>query len=406
MNQKLLFYSHSSEMYGAQRSLMHLLTYLSEIDKHRVTCLFPDSGDFGKELDALDIHHIDNLRPRLQSFGLETSLRVLLYDIWYIAKLIKVILRSRADLVYIYTIAHLHPAISSILSRKKIILHVQEPPWYFKPTWRNKLRLWIFNRLSQVIICPSQATEQELLTAGFSPAKLIVIPNPVDVYYYQRVSTERESMREALEIKPTEVLIGFVASITENKGVDHVINIFNLVHKERPHSRLLLVGGELESAYVQEYLLAKIRELNLSEDIIFTGFQLKPRPFYAAMDLFLFPSLGESFGLVVIEAMAMSLPVVASNLGGMKETISDGRTGYLVNLLDTKSFVQKVLTISSDSKLRERMGTEGRKKVTNLYDYQKVCSKIVRLFDDLFAGLETGERNYTNSVAGHKRFRK
>jgi glycosyltransferase involved in cell wall biosynthesis len=125
------------------------------------------------------------------------------------------------------------------------------------------------------------------------------------------------------------------------------------------------------------------RDAGLDQEVIFTGELADPRPAYAAMDIAVLPSAQpEPFGGVVMEAMCMSMPVVATNVGGSIEQVADGETGFLVPPADPAALADKLERLVRDAALRQRFGEAGRKRIVERFTLRGMVDKIVRVYDE------------------------
>lgn len=105
--------------------------------------------------------------------------------------------------------------------------------------------------------------------------------------------------------------------------------------------------------------------------------------YYQNCDIFCFPTLGEPFGKAVIEAMSCGKPVIASNRGGPKEIVEDGKTGFLVPPRKIEPLAEKILKLLRDKKLRRKMGKEARKRVLEKFSLEKVAESFRKLYFSL-----------------------
>src|SRR5207248_3814804 len=121
---------------------------------------------------------------------------------------------------------------------------------------------------------------------------------------------------------------------------------------QEPHARLVLVGDGPERAGVE----AQVRELNLGEKVRFLGTRKDVAQLLHGADLFLLTSVSEGIPLTVIEAMAAGLPVVATDVGGLREVVADGLTGLLAPAKDAAALADCVWRLAGDPELRRRMG--------------------------------------------------
>jgi glycosyltransferase involved in cell wall biosynthesis len=135
-------------------------------------------------------------------------------------------------------------------------------------------------------------------------------------------------------------------------------------------ARALLIGdGEMREA-----IQARARELDVESDVVITGLQQEVRPYVAACDAMALCSLTEAFSLAAIEAMALSKPVVHSDVGGAAEMIAPGRNGFLFPVGDTRAFADK-LAILADRAVSRRMGNHAREVVERLFSERTMVDR-------------------------------
>lgn len=181
-----------------------------------------------------------------------------------------------------------------------------------------------------------------------------VIHNFVDAERFRPLSDAGMRGRFA---QPEEAVIVHVSNFRPVKRTDDVIEVFARIASELP-ARLLLIGDGPERPRAFE----RARELGILGRTQFLGSFPGVEEVLGIADLFLLPSAQESFGLVALEAMACEVPVVASNIGGIPEVVSDGETGYLCSLGDTDGMAHAALTVLRDPARRREMGQAARRR--------------------------------------------
>ena len=190
--------------------------------------------------------------------------------------------------------------------------------WAKGAAWRY-LR-WFHNRTLETYV-PSRATIADLQSRGFE--RLVLWPRGVDGTLFRPDREGRERVRAALGFEADDVVIGHVSRLAVEKNVGHLAAALKLVGEIRPNVRFLFVGDGPARAELEAEMGPKAR---------FVGYQGGEdlADHYAAADLFAFASLTETFGNVVLEALASGLPVVAIRAGGVGEIVRSGETGILV----------------------------------------------------------------------------
>lgn len=169
---------------------------------------------------------------------------------------------------------------------------------------------------------------------------------------------EIDAKRLEYGLAEEHLVLGFVGRMTKDKGIAELVSSFVALHGKYPNLRLLLVGDYEEGDMVDAETRQEIRD---NPNIVHTGFQSDPVPFYHLMDVFVFLTKREGFGNVSIEAALSGVPVVVSNVTGAKDTIHDGVTGFLVNNEDQNDVMEKLELLILAPELRARFGESGQK---------------------------------------------
>lgn len=194
--------------------------------------------------------------------------------------------------------------------------------------------------------------------------RLFTVPHVVDFARYARQSAdglaEREELRSRLGLRGLTFV--YVGKLTRAKGLDYLVEAFvALARPANADVSLLLVGDGADEA-----LLRGQCEQAGVRNVVFAGFygaDTLPH-LYAAGDVFVFPTLGDTFGMVVSEAMACGLPVIAtSSSGEIRERVSEGVNGFIVPPADSVTLAERMALLASDAELRKRMGEASRAKV-------------------------------------------
>jgi glycosyltransferase involved in cell wall biosynthesis len=185
-----------------------------------------------------------------------------------------------------------------------------------------------------------------------------------------------------------ELVVGCVGRIKlVRKGQEVLLRAAGLLKQRGVRAKYLIVGAPFpgnESHLEQLHVIA--RKAELDADVIFTGELSDPLPAYAAMDVFVLPSAQpEPFGGVIMEAMGMGLPVIATNIGGSVEQVADGETGYLVPPGAPMELAEKLELLLRDASLRARFGHAGRKRIAERFTLQGMVGKIVRVYEECLA---------------------
>ncbi len=256
---------------------------------------------------------------------------------------------------------------------------IEETSFPIHRSWRGNLLMKLFSIISHKVVGVSEATAYEYLLGRLklSRKKVVLINNGVALPR-EIQNGEIEITRNKWRICPEDFVIGSVGRMWDdsNKRFSDLIKAFAEFSGSHDHVKLLLVGEGKEREKYEKLTL----ELDISNKVIFTGYQSDVTLYYRLMDIFALVSTHESFGLVLAEAMLNKLPVLATEVGGMKYIVDDEKTGFLVEPKNVSAIAEKLEVLYQDEALREQMGENGYKKAMREYTEGMYASKIAELY--------------------------
>ncbi len=181
----------------------------------------------------------------------------------------------------------------------------------------------------------------------------------------------------------SDLTIGIVKTLEPKYGVEYLIRAFAQVQRRLSYLRLLIVGN----GYLRRELQKLALELKVGEMTAFAGriAHVDVPHWLGRIDIFVNPSVHESetFGVAVLEASSMEIPVVTSRIGGLPEVVQDGVTGFLVPPRDVNALAERIERLATDENLRKQMGKAGREFVMKNYDWNEMAKSMERLYDSL-----------------------
>jgi glycosyltransferase involved in cell wall biosynthesis len=210
--------------------------------------------------------------------------------------------------------------------------------------------------------------------------KIVYMPNGIDVNKFQRDELIREKMKKEMNLDKKFFVWLAVGRLVAVKNYNYLLQAFKKVIEVRKDAILLIAGGgELENE-----LKKLMDDLLLNDSVIFLGVRNDINKLMNVADTFVLPSDFEGLPLTIIEAQLSSLPVVATNVSGIKEVVKNGETGYLVPIKDSEALAEKMLEMMNLSELeRIKMGKKGREYVASQYDLEKIVDKWISLYQKL-----------------------
>jgi glycosyltransferase involved in cell wall biosynthesis len=226
------------------------------------------------------------------------------------------------------------------------------------------------------------AVRQALITNEGIPARRVgVLYNGIDVGVYSAGSDPVAARRE-LGAGPDDFVLVQVARLDYLKDHATAVRTLARVVGEVPRARLVLVGDGPERPAVE----AQVRELGLGDRVRLLGSRGDVARLLHGADLFLLTSVSEGIPLTVLEAMAAGLPVVATDVGGLREVVEDGSTGFLAPARDDAALAGLVRTLANDRGLCRRMGEAGRERAGRLFDESRMCADYAKIYRELHCG--------------------
>ncbi len=297
-----------------------------------------------------------------------------------IFKAIRVLKTYRPDVVHVHyskDLWWLIPAVA-LSGQRAVILskHVgtQKPKTDF-------LHRWLYERV-QFIIAISAVIQQNIIrTHPISADRVVVVHHGVDMQRFNPQAVDRWHIREALGFSREQFVLGIIGRLQLAKGYLEFLQMAHALKHRYPHCRYLWVGeasrGEGEEA---QKILRRIDELGLQKWVKWVGYREDIPEMLAAMDLFVFPSHAEAFGLVLIEAMAMGKPVISSNCDGVLDIVVPQRTGLLVPPRQPEELTRAAIRLIESPELRKAMGEAGRKRVETHFNQTLMLKKMKELY--------------------------
>ena len=191
----------------------------------------------------------------------------------------------------------------------------------------------------------------------------------VDISKFNPTIEMRKKERNTLGYTDENIVYTFLGRLKRDKGIREILSAFNNLVGEYPKARLLLIGRDEDNCkeWVSSY-----PNIQVGNNVIFYGFTKAPFNTLQAGDVYVLPSYREGFGMSVLEASCMKLPVICSDIYGMADTFVDGETGLKCKVRDDKTLYECMKKLYNDKDMRKKMGEAGRKRVEELFPKELV----------------------------------
>jgi glycosyltransferase involved in cell wall biosynthesis len=364
---KILYITTSLGLGGAEKLLLSHVKNLDKTKYELYVCCLREKPD--------------DLMPEISNYAQVTNLKIKNkfnpLAIFYIFKLIQ---KIQPNIIHTHlfqprvytTLAHIFSNQAILITQKHSIVNPRKHHIFILLEMAS-----IF--LNKKVIAISQSVKKSLTKYEFIPKnKIFVLPNCIDYKKFNKVATPRNIS------KNEKIVIGTVGRLEKEKGINFLLLSMNSILTKFPNVKLEIVGDG--SAATE---LKKLSEkLNISNSVFFFGKFVDVIPFYSRMDIFVLPSILEGFGIVLLEAMAAGIPVVATNVNGIKEVVVHKDSGLLVPPKNPKAIADSVSSIIDDPELAENLASEGLKRA-KLFDIKDHIVKLDHLYTNLL-----GEESY------------
>lgn len=338
---------------------------------HRVwLACFPDSRlhreATGQHLDAVPFPVTGYVHPSL---------------VW---KLRTFISRERPDIIHCQLskdIATLVPAMKLSLKPTPIVLSKRVGSFIDKKDIFHK---FTYANISRVLAISSVIRKNVIETTPISPERVITLFDAVDTDVFSPERVDRKKSRAQFAYDDATMVIGFVGRYSPGKGHEELLAAADMIRKKRENVRFLVVG---EASFGEQQYERRIRatahSMGLDDVMTFAGFRKDIPEVMSAFDILAFPSHAESFGLVLIEAMAMERPVVSTNCDGVLDIVVDGKTGIYVPRRNSVELGNALVRLVDNGELRSAMGKAGRRRVLELFDQQRQIDQLEHLYHEV-----------------------
>jgi len=246
---------------------------------------------------------------------------------------------------------------------------------------------WLYNRVDCAIGISEVIVRNLVETHPLRPDQVRLIHHGIDMTRFRPDPVRRQALREELGVGDGGLLVGIVGRLQRHKGHLEFLEVAQRVLPRFPGARFVIVGeatrGEDEEA---NEVVDVLEAAGLGDRLILTGYRDDVPDLLGAMDLFLFPTHAEAFGLVIVEAMAMGVPVVSSDCDGVPDIVVEGETGFLVDPTDVPALATAVEDLLASADKRAAFGAAGRERALRMFSLDKMCEELEELYEELIEG--------------------
>lgn len=380
----IAFVDHAAQIGGAEKSLLELTAYLDRA-RFQPVILHQPGAEWVPD-DPTGLRFVPGVPPSSlydeRRSELSSGLRGNLMRALRAAAIVRGLRRElgalRPALVHSNTTKmHLIAGAAARLRRLPVVWHMRDL------LTESAARGWLaraVRRIRPEVIAISEAVAGQF--AGL-PCRVHLIPNGIPLERFAP-GPPPENLREELGLPPGAPLACVVGRLTPWKGHQALLRAWMQVIEALPEARLLVVGEVAfwDAAYEQE-LRDLATALKVGDRVLWLGFRDDVADLLRLSDLLVLPSVDEPFGRVIIEAMAVERPVVATASGGVPEIVVEGETGLLVPPHEHGPLAEAIVAVLGDPASAASMGVAGRKRALERFDVRRVASQVEGLYSEL-----------------------
>jgi glycosyltransferase involved in cell wall biosynthesis len=304
------------------------------------------------------------------------------------ALLIREIRRRQAEIVHVNGLYGIRAVTAAKIAGKRVV-------WHLVSTKYPRFLVWIWrillSKAADVTIFVSETTSRFYVGKRSLRRSERIIFEAVDTDEFSREKVrlkDSEESRSELHIGKEERIVLFVGNLNRSKGVEILIQALSMLPRTDPQVTLVISGQAIATQVgYREFLEKKANDLNLGRRVRFAGRYPRLRELLASAEMLVVPSLAEGTPAVIMEAMSMNVPVIASRVGGIPDLVSEGRTGLLVPPGDVEALKGAIRFMLDNPEVRESMGKMARVTAIERFSKRICIQKHLDVYEELTRGL-------------------
>lgn len=269
------------------------------------------------------------------------------------------------------------PSLKLLRNKIPLLLTKQVGSFIIK---KDFLHRWLYNRLTFAIAISTLIKNNLIETCPLTEDKIVLLHNGIDINRFDPEKVNSTKVRKEFGITEKEILIGMMARFSPGKGHEEFLYAAKALNEKYSNLKYLVVG---EASRGEDEYAAKIKKLADEyklNNLIFSGFRSDTPEILAAMNIFIFPSHAEAFGIALAEALAMGKPSVCSNADGVLDIAVDGETSLLFENKVVDDLIIKTATLIEAPDLRKHFSIAARKRAVALFDLEKLTNQVVEIY--------------------------
>lgn len=249
---------------------------------------------------------------------------------------------------------------------------------------KDFLHRFVYGRVTKALAISRVIKKNLVDTTPLRDEKIILLHNGIDANKFDPAKYNKNKVRNEFKIDENELLIGMTARFSPGKGHEEFLFAARELTKKFGNLKFIIIGepSKGEDKYAKEIKSLAV-QFGITDKIIFTGYRTDIPEILAAMDIFVFPSHAEAFGLSLIEAMSMEKPSVCSNSDGVLDIALDGVTSFMFEKQNAAELKEKIELLIIDHAKRKEFGTASRKRVLDNFDTAIFTNKLIDIYKEV-----------------------
>jgi glycosyltransferase involved in cell wall biosynthesis len=345
---------------GTERLVIEIVRRLRGQSFESVVCCLDDEGAWARELRQMGVSVVA-LRRRE---GFSPTLGYRLARLIAAHRIQVVHCHHYSPFVYGQLAALLAPGVGVVFTEHGRLSNAP-------PSRKRRLINPILGRLPSAVFAVSDDLRRHMIAEGFTARRVQVIHNGIDIGHEVRAD-ERRAARTTLGLPAEALVIGTVARLDPVKDLTTLVEAFARVRAQLATARLVMIGDGPERARIHDH----VARLGLSDHVLMAGARNDVRVLLPAFDIYVNSSIHEGISLTILEAMAASLPVVATQVGGNPEVIGAG-TGALTPCQSVDGLAAALLTFAGDPERRQIVGDAARTRVRSSFSIDRMVAQYI-----------------------------
>lgn len=372
-NSKILFISNTSHLGGAESSLLDVVSIL--VSSFQAIVALPENGVLAQKLKKMaPLYFVKLIRfKRNGIFGITAQLWQLFRGV---IGIFRIVINEKVACIYANTTqAYLYAVPVKLLTGRPII-------WHLRDNLPGKKLTWFLSFFADKIICISDQLLQQIPHKN----KAYVVYNGIDTKIWCKPNLPEGGLRTEFGLDRKKLIIAHIAQLIPWKRHELFVEVAHYIRNQDLDVHFFIIGSDVFNGFAsyKDELVKKIKSLDLTYHLTMMDHRENILSQLADVDILVHLADQEPFGRILVEAMALEIPVVAMNSGGPAEIVIDGQSGFLMDNCEPRYIAEKICYLLNRPSLREKFGKEGRRTVEdkfNLKSLEKIRSIIFSLND-------------------------